>query len=96
MDQILFDSLLAVKGVNFYGLKSEFIVSGSDCGNVFLWDKKSEAIVNYFNADDGGVVNVLEPHPHAPILATSGLDHDVKIWLPTAEEPTDRNGLKEV
>jgi WD repeat-containing protein 42A len=47
-----------VKGVNFYGPKSEFVVSGSDCGNVFLWDRKSEAIVNIFHADEGGVVSV--------------------------------------
>ncbi len=27
-------------------------------------------------------VNVLEPHPFAPILATSGLEHAVKVWSP--------------
>ena len=48
---------LTVKGVNFYGPRSEFIVSGSDCGNVFLWEKHSEKIVNYFQADKGGVVS---------------------------------------
>lgn len=41
-------------------------------------------------------VNVLEPHPHFPILATSGLDHDVKIWMPSAREPTNLDGLKKV
>lgn len=85
-----------VKGVNFYGPKSEFIVSGSDCGNVFLWEKNTEQIINYFAADEGGVVNVLEPHPHFAILATSGLDHDVKVWMPLAEEPTSLSGLEEV
>jgi len=45
-----------VKGVNFYGARSEYVVSGSDCGNVFLWHKDSANIVNYFHADDGGVV----------------------------------------
>lgn len=84
-----------VKGVNFYGPRSEFIISGSDCSNVFLWEKESEKIVQYFTADDGGVVNVLEPHPHAPILATSGLDHDVKVWMPTAEEATKLGGIKQ-
>lgn len=28
----------------------------------------------------------MEPHPHIPILATSGLDNDVKIWVPSKEE----------
>jgi WD repeat-containing protein 42A len=85
-----------VKGVNFYGPKSEYVVSGSDCGHVFLWDRQSEAIVNYFHADEGGVINVLEPHPSLPVLATSGLDHDVKIWMPLSEEPTKLEGLDKV
>lgn len=47
---------ITVKGVNFFGPKSEFVVSGSDCGNVYLWHRESEKIVNHFHADDGGVV----------------------------------------
>lgn len=85
-----------VKGVNFYGPQSEYIVSGSDCGHIFLWDKETEEVVQFLEGDSTGVVNCLEPHPFAPILATSGLDHDVKIWLPTAEEPTSLDGLKNV
>ena len=74
-----------VKGVNFYGPKSEFIVSGSDCGNVFFWDKESESIVGFQPGDEAGVVNVLEPHPFLPALMTAGLDHDIKIWAPSAK-----------
>ncbi|XP_006815197.1 DDB1- and CUL4-associated factor 8-like [Saccoglossus kowalevskii] len=85
-----------VKGVNFYGPQSEFIVSGSDCGNIFLWEKQTERIVQFMVGDEGGVVNCLEPHPSTAVLATSGLDHDVKIWSPTAEEPTDLDGLKRI
>ncbi|XP_041372422.1 DDB1- and CUL4-associated factor 8-like isoform X2 [Gigantopelta aegis] len=83
-----------VKGVNFYGPRSEFVVSGSDCGHVYMWDTETEKIVQFLEADNGGVINVLEPHPFAPILATSGLDHDVKIFAPTEMEPTDLKGLK--
>jgi WD repeat-containing protein 42A len=37
-------------------------------------------------------VNCLEGHPHIPILATSGLDYDVKIWVPSCEKsPTMRS-----
>lgn len=36
----------------------------------------------------------MEPHPNCPILATSGLDHEVKIWSPTANEATDLDGLE--
>lgn len=41
-------------------------------------------------------VNCLEPHPQMPVLATSGLDHDVKIFSPSAKEQTDLEGLEEV
>ncbi|XP_041848498.1 DDB1- and CUL4-associated factor 8 isoform X2 [Melanotaenia boesemani] len=85
-----------VKGVNFYGPCSEFVVSGSDCGHIYLWDKYSARIVQFMEGDKGGVVNCLEPHPHLPGMATSGLDHDIKLWAPTAENPTGLKGLKEV
>ncbi|UYV62929.1 DCAF8 [Cordylochernes scorpioides] len=134
--------LCAVKGVNFFGPKSNFIVSGSDCGYIYFWDKESEHIVQSMAGDEGGViyniallpahlmhlnealapctckfklfsykvhsnigtfvgrcqpyngavfvhilgqVNVLEPHPTFPFLATSGLDDDIKIWVPSCE-----------
>ena len=42
-------------------------------------------------------VNCLEPHPHIPVLATSGLDHDVKIWSPNgATQPPSTDTLDEV
>lgn len=88
--------IISVKGVNFYGPKSEFVVSGSDCGHIFLWEKSSCQIIQFMEGDKGGVVNCLEPHPHLPVLATSGLDHDVKIWAPTAEASTELTGLKDV
>lgn len=48
-----------MKSVNFYGPDDEFIVSGSDCGNIFLWSKETSAIVNMFHGDEGGVVRNL-------------------------------------
>lgn len=91
----MFSLPFPVKGVNFFGLESEYVTSGSDCGNVFLWDKHSEKIVQYMEGDFEGVVNCLEPHPHIPVLAASGLDHDVKIFSPRGQ-PTKLEGLSEV
>nr|CAB3236306.1 DDB1- and CUL4-associated factor 8-like [Phallusia mammillata] len=85
-----------VKGVNFYGPHSEFVVSGSDCGNIFFWEKESSRIVQLMEGDKGGVVNVLEPHPSLPVIATSGLDHEVKIWTPTATPNTKVNKMAEL
>ena len=41
-------------------------------------------------------VNCLEPHPQVPVLATSGLDSDIKIWVPSCEVEPTLNGLKKV
>lgn len=75
-----------VKGVNFFGPNSEYVVSGSDCGRIFVWKKKGGELVALREGDEQ-VVNCLEPHPFATILATSGMDNDVKVWAPTAKSP---------
>ncbi|KFM65830.1 DDB1- and CUL4-associated factor 8, partial [Stegodyphus mimosarum] len=83
-----------IKGVSYFGAKSEFIVSGSDCGFIFFWEKESEHIVRYMYGDEGGVVNCLEPNPNMPVLASSGLDDDIKIWVPSCEEMPNMKGLR--
>lgn len=75
-----------IKGVNFFGPRSEFVMSGSDCGNCFFWDKQNESIVQWMAADEKGAVNVLEPHPSFPFVATSGIDDDIKIWVSSSEK----------
>ena len=47
------------KDVNFYGLQDEYIMSGSDCGHLFIWDKKSSKLVQILDGD-GEVVNVMQ------------------------------------
>ncbi|GLH01088.1 Protein will die slowly [Gryllus bimaculatus] len=74
-----------VKGLSFFGPRSEFVVSGSDCGNIYFWDKNSEAIVQWMPGDENGVI---------PVIATSGLDDDVKIWVPSCEQEPKMEGLK--
>ncbi|KAG8368045.1 hypothetical protein BUALT_Bualt15G0004600 [Buddleja alternifolia] len=72
-----------VKGVNFFGPKCEYIVSGSDCGRIFIWKKKGGELVRVMEADKH-VVNCIESHPHATVLASSGIEHDIKMWIPKA------------
>lgn len=48
-----------VKDVNYFGLQDEYVVSGSDCGNVFVWDRKTAQLVNILEGD-GEVVNVVQ------------------------------------
>ena len=48
---------MTVKSVNFFGPRSEFVVSGSDCGKVFFWDKESQKVVHFLEADGIGAVS---------------------------------------
>lgn len=74
-----------VKGVNFCGPKCEYVVSGSDCGRIFIWRKKDGKLIRVMEADKR-VVNCIESHPHTMVLASSGIDNDIKIWTPKAFE----------
>ena len=48
-----------VKDCNFFGLDDEYVVSGSDSGHLFIWDKKTTELVNILEGD-GEVVNVVQ------------------------------------
>lgn len=66
-----------VKDVNFYGLQDEYVVSGSDAGHVFIWDKKTTQIVNILEGDED-VVNVIQgqsPYPFLFVSFPSSLFH---------------------
>uniref|UniRef100_A0A182S5V5 WD_REPEATS_REGION domain-containing protein n=1 Tax=Anopheles maculatus TaxID=74869 RepID=A0A182S5V5_9DIPT len=76
------DNIKTIKGVSFFGPHSEYVASGSDCGYIYIWEKSSQTIVNWLRSNPGDVVNCLEPHPEFPILASSGVEDDVKIWVP--------------
>ncbi|KAJ7095424.1 WD40 repeat-like protein [Mycena belliarum] len=71
-----------IKDVNFLGPDDEYVASGSDDGNFFIW-RKDGALHGIFEGD-GSVVNVIEPHPHLPLFATSGIDTTVKLFAPVS------------
>lgn len=55
------------------GAADEYVVSGSDCGHVYIWSKH-DAKLQQLLKGDVDVVNCLEPHPYLPAtLATSGM-----------------------
>ncbi|KAF2486605.1 WD40-repeat-containing domain protein [Neohortaea acidophila] len=72
-----------VKDVNYFGLDDEYVVSGSDDGHLFMWDRKTSELVNVLEGD-GETVNVVQGHPYEPMLAVSGIDHTIKIFSPDA------------
>ncbi|KAJ6005173.1 hypothetical protein N7451_003117 [Penicillium sp. IBT 35674x] len=74
-------NIKTVKDVNFFGLNDEYVVSGSDSGHVFMWDRKTGNLVNILEGDSE-VVNVVQGHPYEPTMAVSGIDSTIKIFNP--------------
>lgn len=64
--------------MNFIGAEDEFVASGSDDGNFFLWNKETGGLHGIYDGD-GSVVNVIESHPRLPLIACSGIDTTVKV-----------------
>ena len=60
------------------------VMSGSDCGHVFIWNRWTGKVVQVLQADKR-VVNRVRPHPFEPVLATAGIDYDIKLWIPSGE-----------
>ncbi|VDP82486.1 unnamed protein product [Echinostoma caproni] len=87
---------MLVVSATFFGPNSEYVVSGSDDGFFYIWDRESEGIVQWLHADSDGAVNVIESHPTLPVLASAGLDFDFKVWTPLhpLSEPDDLSHLK--
>ncbi|XP_034069587.1 DDB1- and CUL4-associated factor 6 isoform X5 [Gymnodraco acuticeps] len=73
------NSRTMIKESCFWG--DNFVMSGSDCGHIFIWDRHTGEHLMLLEADNH-VVNCLQPHPYDPILASSGIDYDIKIWSP--------------
>lgn len=87
-----------VKGVSFFGPSDEFVMSGSDCGHIFIWRKKGGELLRIM-VGDRHIVNCLESHPYLPVIATSGIEKNVKLWSPMANGgiplPSNRRWITE-
>jgi len=77
-----------VKECNFLGPRSEYVISGSDCGHAFIWRKSDGEIINILQGD-GRITNVVQGNPVTCSLVTAGLDDTVKYFIPTAENPNE-------
>ena len=61
-----------------------FVASGSEDGEVFLWDVGTKDVLQRLLGHRGVVLGV-DAHPSRPWLVTGGLDRTVRIWR--AEPP---------
>lgn len=80
-------SVQTIKGVGFWGPNSDFVVSGSDDANAFIWDVRDGTLLNVLEGHDD-VVNCVVGHPRLPLVATSGIDDIVILWEPRGPAPT--------
>ncbi|KAG0638301.1 hypothetical protein HOY80DRAFT_1137659 [Tuber brumale] len=87
-------NILTAKHVDFFGQQDEYVVSGSDDGNLFIWDAHSAQIVNIL--EGSGVVNVVTGHPHVPILAAAGTGHQVDIFGVEGGSPARRGRMEDL
>lgn len=86
------NSRTMIKESCFWG--NNFVMSGSDCGHIFIWDRHTGEHLMLLEADNH-VVNCLQPHPYDPILASSGIDYDIKLWSPLEQTPSFNRDLAE-
>ncbi|KAG7270907.1 hypothetical protein CRUP_000266 [Coryphaenoides rupestris] len=70
-----------IKEANFFGSNGQYVVSGSDDGSLFIWEKETTNLVRILQGDES-IVNCLQPHPSYCFLATSGIDPVVRLWSP--------------
>ncbi|KAG8143170.1 hypothetical protein E2320_000436 [Naja naja] len=63
---------------------AQYIISGSDDGSFFIWEKETTNLVRVLQGDES-IVNCLQPHPSYCFLATSGIDPVVRLWNPRPE-----------
>lgn len=69
---------------NLVSSQGQFIVAGSDDGLFFVWDRNTENNLLILKGDSS-IVNCLQPHPSEFMLATSGIDNEVKLWTPLSD-----------
>ncbi|XP_024123969.1 WD and tetratricopeptide repeats protein 1 isoform X1 [Oryzias melastigma] len=83
-----------IKEANFFGSKGQYIVSGSDDGSFFIWEKETTNLVRILQGDES-IVNCLQPHPSYCFLATSGIDPVVRLWTPRPETDSENGRVVE-
>jgi len=62
----------------------------------FLYGKKKTSRLVNLMLGDRHVVNVISGHPFNCVMATSGIENNVKIWEPTCDTPADLTIAAEV
>ncbi|XP_061713918.1 WD and tetratricopeptide repeats protein 1 [Cydia pomonella] len=74
-----------IKEASFLGPDANYIAAGSDDGSMFIWCRRTGNIVRCLRGDES-IVNCVQLHPAACLLATSGIEPCVRLWSPRPED----------
>jgi WD40 repeat protein len=75
-----------LKNPKYAGPNDEYICTGSDSGNAWIYEKKTGTVVSLHGADSNTCNGVI-PHPYLPFFITYGIDSTAKLWR--AAHPVD-------
>lgn len=64
----------------------DYVLSGSDCGHIFIWDSETGVPVKVLIGSLSNPVNCITPHKDFPLIATSGIEKTIKFWYPNGEK----------
>ena len=83
-----------IKEAVFLGSRDSHVAAASDSGLVFIYEAASGQCITVLEADRE-IVNCIRPHPMLPVIATSGIEHSIKIWSPI-EGPSGKKCIIDV
>jgi DDB1- and CUL4-associated factor 8 len=68
-----------LKDVALFGSEQQYVLSGGDCGNLFVWQRGDPDPIAV-RPSDPEILNSVASHPTLPLIATSGLATTVDVW----------------
>ena len=68
-----------MKNAKYAGPKDDYIITGSDSGNAWIYERKTGTVVSLLSADSSTCNGVI-PHPTLPFFITYGIDSTAKLW----------------
>jgi tetratricopeptide (TPR) repeat protein len=68
-----------LKNAKYAGPNDEFILTGSDSGKAWIYERKSGCVTSLLSADSSTCNGVI-PHPSLPFFITYGIDSTAKLW----------------
>lgn len=74
---------MTIKGCAFFGPKSEYVLQPCDSGRLVVYNAATGSVVTSFLADREGPPNNVATHPAGlPLILTSGLESNARLWSP--------------